>query len=283
MKNTTFRKKALLSSVAMLLVAIVALGSATFAWFTANPEVSASGLSMKASTDAGLQICSSSYETANGGKKEFGLSTILNAVAEKDAEGTPTGNIVASTDPKQIATPLSYMQDNADVISFAKATAIEEGKYDVNTTSIDTSGANATHEETIYLKSSIAGDPVIVKSASVKINANAGAGSLASAVRVMLVSGKNVIGIWSTSGETNKYITSAGVVSTTDFTGNKASKEVASTEISVGFTGNDAVKMYVWLDGEDSDCYTTNVNNNLAQLIDSIDVKFSLNSSIDWE
>lgn len=53
MKNTKFRKRALLSSVAMLLVAILALGSATFAWFTQNTAATADGIyakTVKAST-----------------------------------------------------------------------------------------------------------------------------------------------------------------------------------------------------------------------------------------
>ncbi len=56
MKNTTFRKKALLSSVAMLLVALVALGSATFAWFSSNKTVTASGMNVTSGAAQGLVI-----------------------------------------------------------------------------------------------------------------------------------------------------------------------------------------------------------------------------------
>ena len=56
MTNTKFRKRALLSAVAMLLVALVALGSATFAWFTENPVVKASGITGQAQTSTGLEI-----------------------------------------------------------------------------------------------------------------------------------------------------------------------------------------------------------------------------------
>ncbi len=54
------RKRMLLSSIAMLLVALVALGSATFAWFTQNKSVSASGFAGKASSSLGLKIISES-------------------------------------------------------------------------------------------------------------------------------------------------------------------------------------------------------------------------------
>lgn len=45
MKNTKFRRRALVSSVAMLLVALIALGSATFAWFSTKQAADATGLS----------------------------------------------------------------------------------------------------------------------------------------------------------------------------------------------------------------------------------------------
>ena len=48
------RRRLLISSVAMLLVAMLALGTATFAWFTANPNATASGLKMKTTASAGL-------------------------------------------------------------------------------------------------------------------------------------------------------------------------------------------------------------------------------------
>lgn len=53
---TKSRKKILLSSIAMLLVALVALGSATFAWFTVNKSVDAKAMTVKAATADGLQI-----------------------------------------------------------------------------------------------------------------------------------------------------------------------------------------------------------------------------------
>lgn len=54
MTNTKFRKRALISSVAMLLVAIVALGSATFAWF--NTQNSATAQTITAQTTKGSDI-----------------------------------------------------------------------------------------------------------------------------------------------------------------------------------------------------------------------------------
>ncbi|MGN0498512.1 MAG: hypothetical protein ACI4F6_05590 [Acutalibacteraceae bacterium] len=55
-QKKSFRKKALLSSVSMLMVATVAVGSATFAWFTSNKSVTADTMQVKAAAAQGLQI-----------------------------------------------------------------------------------------------------------------------------------------------------------------------------------------------------------------------------------
>lgn len=52
----TSRKKMLLSSIAMLLVALVALGSATYAWFSISKTVTADKINVKAVAKAGLEI-----------------------------------------------------------------------------------------------------------------------------------------------------------------------------------------------------------------------------------
>ncbi|MCH5304230.1 MAG: hypothetical protein J1E41_05150, partial [Ruminococcus sp.] len=54
MKNT--RKKMLLSSIAMLLVALVALGSATYAWYITNATVTADETQFSAASADGLVI-----------------------------------------------------------------------------------------------------------------------------------------------------------------------------------------------------------------------------------
>lgn len=54
MKNT--RKKMLLSSIAMLLVALIALGSATFAWYITNATVTAKTSQFSAASADGLVI-----------------------------------------------------------------------------------------------------------------------------------------------------------------------------------------------------------------------------------
>lgn len=57
--KTTSRKRLLVSSVAMLLVAMLALGTATFAWFTSSTTTTAKGLNVKTVKSSELVISSS--------------------------------------------------------------------------------------------------------------------------------------------------------------------------------------------------------------------------------
>lgn len=59
MKRSTFRKSSLISSVALLLVAIVALSGATFAWFSAGKSTKAEGINLTAASVSGLYIAKS--------------------------------------------------------------------------------------------------------------------------------------------------------------------------------------------------------------------------------
>lgn len=56
--KTTSRKRLLISSVAMLLVAMLALGTATFAWFTTDTTTQAKGISVQTSKKSLLLVSS---------------------------------------------------------------------------------------------------------------------------------------------------------------------------------------------------------------------------------
>lgn len=54
--KTSSRKRLLISSVAMLLVAMLALGTATFAWFTSSTVAKANGINVRTSKASKLEI-----------------------------------------------------------------------------------------------------------------------------------------------------------------------------------------------------------------------------------
>lgn len=59
------RKRLLISSIAMLLVAMIALGTATFAWFTSSTSATASGITVRTSKTSSLQISDATREYGN--------------------------------------------------------------------------------------------------------------------------------------------------------------------------------------------------------------------------
>ena len=60
--KTTSRKRLLVSSVAMLLVAMLALGTATYAWFTSSTTATANGINVKTVKSSKLEISSATSE-----------------------------------------------------------------------------------------------------------------------------------------------------------------------------------------------------------------------------
>ena len=104
MKKTqkSFRKKALLSSLSMLLVSTVAVGSATFAWFTNNKSVTASGMSVKAAAAKGLQITGRNADNAWGPTYTFAHSELTLAPVSIDYSTTQSGK---TTKDEHLGTP----------------------------------------------------------------------------------------------------------------------------------------------------------------------------------
>lgn len=102
--KTTSRKRLLISSVAMLLVAMLALGTATFAWFTSSTSVKADGIKVRTSKTSKLEICSNQSGWKSDGFAYENVSSIMfpassangtdwfTATAAKSSEFTKSGN-----------------------------------------------------------------------------------------------------------------------------------------------------------------------------------------------
>lgn len=274
MKNTTFRKKALLSSVAMLLVALVALGSATFAWFAQNPTVTASGLTLNATTSAGLQIVANYEgvkEVAANQAAVFGTSTKLNVQTT-----------LGTSDNVTIDQATSIDRSVTNAVTFRNVAAANELENDWNGKTADIAEGGYAYVEDIYLRSSVDnGEAVTVKQATVTLERateNAATKDLYEAIRVTLVDGSNIIGTWSIGAATNPYLTTTGPSTATYTTTNSGvavpmDKDVTYVADSA-YSSAASVKAYVWLDGEDESCFTQNVE-HLSALVKNISISFS--------
>lgn len=85
------RRRLLISSVAMLLVAMLALGTATFAWFTNNKSVIANGMEVKAAAAQGLQITGNNGGTW-GPTYEFNADGSLGTIVLQPVSASYTAN-----------------------------------------------------------------------------------------------------------------------------------------------------------------------------------------------
>ncbi|WP_405345123.1 hypothetical protein [Ruminococcus sp.] len=268
MTNTKFRKRALLSSVAMLLVALVALGSATFAWFTANPDAEAHGISMKTTAAAGLVIRTTT-------------DTTWSHHATLNKNGT-TVNVQ----------PASQEQSAPD--NFWTVIADNSGAYGAKSGEAMTAGAegSAFYKEDIYCRLSDGSDAsanaskkVYIKGVTITPTAGVSADeSMKNAMRVSIARGTTMLGTWalSTAGAN-------GTLTTAAQTPGSFSPALASTStalnVDTGLTalaasGTDTTKyitVYVWLDGQDSVCYSDKVGTvNADEIISSVQVDLTL-------
>ena len=302
MTNTKFRKRALLSSVAMLLVALVALGSATFAWFVANPTVYATGLTMQAVSAPGLYVASDSkiaadVETATTGLTDadeiaaataeatlsaYGMTTTLSASTFKLLPASPAANAASFTNGALAFAEIEALNAD-DEAKNAADTFSAVTPYTFSTADPD----NHVYYEDIYLKTSTtaADDTAKVRSFSVKITTSNHAA--AKGIKVALVTSDGVLlGIWKpTTGTATQVWAGATDNSTTAaFTGTYYDSEgVKDLGLNNEWTIGSAVKgsgsekfirAYVYLDGENNDVQSSLVP-TIATLVSEISVGVS--------
>ncbi len=112
--KTTSRKRLLISSVAMLLVAMLALGTATFAWFTSSTTATANNINVKTIKASELQISSKNVDW--GTKVDYQTKNkILLPASTVDGKNWFTANAETKTNFKKaddvdfaVATPANY-------------------------------------------------------------------------------------------------------------------------------------------------------------------------------
>lgn len=258
MKHTS-RKKMLLSSIAMLLVAMMALGTATFAWFTSNPNADATGLSLKTTAATGLVIKTDTDEVWSH-----------NATLAKDKA---TQNL----------TPVSQSQTEAD--KFFTATAEKASAYEKN--SDDAIGAsNGFYKENIYCRlsdgsdaASAADKKVILKGITITANENA---TMQNCIRVAVADkDNNLLGTWAlNTSKANGVLTpDAGAFSPALATASKSlTVDTGLTALSANASDeSNYITVYVYLDGQDGDCYSDKVGTvNAAEIISEVKVDLTL-------
>ena len=281
--KTNSRKRLLVSSVAMLLVAMLALGTATYAWFTQNTSATTSNLSVYTSKSSSLEISKSTavwgstvdYEFAN--KKLLPASTAdgknwFEAVAADEKSFASAKGEVKSISLTSGRNNSYFFKEQLNIRN-AGAAAVENVKIKF------TIGNSSTYD---YLRvalvpttgtgASVADSPETGKSfvnyvyANTSNNSSSTTGEGESAVTTY--SKKygaiaTVTGTGSTQTFTTTDITpisgdaTTGLV-TIDVTG--TGEKLDAYDASAGEDGYDCryYNLYVWFEGQDLQCYNAN-------------------------
>lgn len=234
------RRRVLISSMAMLLVALVALSTATFAWFSTKTTATAKGVNVKTSQASSLVLSLDQQEW----KSEIDLGIA-------NADGT-----------SKVLEPGS----TADLSTWFAATSTGYDLGTVDTTTI-TSGAAGTNyaAKTFYIKSigeDLSVDWSIVFDANQETTDKA---YMRTAMTLTDTTTNNVFW-WSDDGATTAAIS-------------KADGTTADVESSAAVTGTMAtldadkvytLNIYVWFEGQDAQCIDSN-----AGTVCDFDVVFS--------
>ena len=239
--KTTKRSKMLVSSIAMLLVALVALGSATYAWYTLNKKVETGPVTISASAPTGLLISddNSTYKT--------------------NLEWTDE----VEKDPVSIAfaTPASTMDEATDLIaSCVTKEAAEYNSYTAKTTG----GATSTSyvAKTFYVKST--GDTTLNDVTAKLTPGGTVTGTYINAVLVDITAQK-VLACVNSAGTMHGYLDSTYAAQSfaTPYA-SWSTSAVTSSAISPGFAQNTEhiIALIVYVDGQNENCATSTAVNS---------------------
>jgi hypothetical protein len=279
----TNRKKMLLSSIAMLLVALVALGSATYAWFTINKEVTASGFTGKVSSSIGLKILSESQADVDD------LDTT-------DINDYQTRTTIAKSVGDRILSPVSMVPAAASFNAFkTEASAIDDFARD-DAKAVTAVDAPATYKaagdfyvEKVYvaLSGNTSGTDVTKTFKIKSLDATWGGDPIASAARVVIAyhdgTNDSIIGQFAKAAtedvpEINKAKAAGAALAAADTTDTDfvaMSSVDKTTPHSVTSSAGDCYfTISVWLDGQDTNCTTNNIR--AAAVVSAIDLQLKL-------
>lgn len=269
---TKSRKRMLLSSIAMLLVALVALGSATYAWFTVSKTVTADGMQVKAIASAGLEISNTGASGTYDTTVSFGQTTDSTSFQLKPVSWngtTATGFIPAANVEDEDTGAYSgafkegaSSSPTADNEGEAKGSNINFAIYKVwvrsaKTNTGDTYTTSDAH--TVKAKVTISGDNAAF--ARVKFVDVAD-----DALEANNANKKNSTKIYAdTAANDNNVVAAVGTTKTTYTT--------YAHNVLGSVTGTDAnaaqgkeFDIIVWFDGEDGDCKNT-ARNKTASIV----------------
>lgn len=258
----------LIPAIAMLLVSAVLVSTATFAWFSMNTQVTAKGMQVKAVAEGGIVISN---------------STKTDWTSEATAQIT-TANLFPTSNAKTPSTLTTWYHnksDDADDAKAGQAAATYEtldialsdttnsegvGYVDKNADSAYTSGADAAYflKDNFFIKSSgdsLTGTTLYIN--KVEVSSSNSLLAIDNSLRVCIVVDSTAYLFAPVSvgaGPTLTYKVKGSATDTVALAG--TTKNTATGVTTINNTDADAVpvQIYVYYEGEDASCKSTNIS-----------------------
>ncbi|MGN0491632.1 hypothetical protein [Ruminococcus sp.] len=247
--KTNSRKRLLVSSVAMLLVAMLALGTATYAWFTQDTTAFTKNLSVQTVKASELLLSKSTGDWTD--QLDYAtVDKILKPASSADGENWFSATAAAKT---------GYAAD-ADTI--AEITSMDAYVF-ADQLNVTNNGGAAV--ENVKIKFSLAEDEQVAGAAYLRVALVEVDKKGADAT----ITGNFKAGVFS------KYTDSAEALTSTAGATETVTSTAAGTgvEFSVGTlqpkdtTGSTKYyNLYVWFEGQDTDCKDANAGNSIPEI-----------------
>lgn len=265
------RRRVLVSSVAMLLVAMLALGTATFAWFTTDTTTTASGVQVKTDKQSTLMVSSRTSAWTNDLDYGF-INKSLNPVSSADgtnwfyataassSASTAKGGTVGKIADNTSNAAQSYMFYNMLNVKNMGTADIENPVYielDGNITETSAGTSSAKYLRVALVPSGCTTDggrssATVTSATDFKSNIyGATNGDSANAVKTISGTSPN------------------GTIATTDAVSTKASgANTIKVKVADSMTAGEAkyYMLIVWFEGQDGDCKDTESGNSMPEL-----------------
>lgn len=235
--NSKAIKRQLLAAIAMVLVAAVALGSSTYAWFVSNNTVTATTSKISAQSNAPFLMIDKTNISTNSG-----TSVSFADVADK---ALYPAQVVKNTDKSPLFKSAYASAANAP-------TELANSRYDVGNAAAAVTGEFAIKESfKIGTADAKAGSFKNLKVSKVELTST-GTDGLEAALSVLVVCGDN----WAVYKASADGTVLTKYKDNVDATGNNTDGVLADT-IAAGASAS--VDVYVFYDGSETNVYTNNL------------------------
>ena len=236
--DTKALKKQMGAAIAMVLVAAVALGSATFAWFVSNNTVKATTSNISAQSNAPFLKIDKTAITADS-------TTSISYTDEADVKLYPA-QVVKNTDSKPLF-------KSAYASAATAPTELTNSRYDVGDAAAAVAGEFAIKKSfKIGTADEKAGSFKNLKVSGVKLTSE-GTDGLEDALSILVVCGDN----WAVYKKSTDGMVLTAYKDAVSAAGNNTDGVLAGT---IAANGSVDVDVYVFYDGSETNVYTNNLD-----------------------